>query len=151
MGRLSDIRSKDCRSTERKLCAAMKEKVYRMKNNILLASALCLLSSCVQPSASPANASFACDSSKDCDQEWSKAIEWIVQNSAYRIQIQTDNIIQTYGPDQYVLLSGFLINRVNNADGSGTITFNARCGNQFRCSPAPDDLGADFGNFITQK
>ncbi len=119
----------------------------------LITGALLLLGGCIigtkSGSGNPARGSFVCSSTTNCNAEWSRALAWVVQNSYFRIQIQTDNLIQTYGPINADLNPAFEINRTSNSDGSGTITFLSGCGNEFGCNPDPADLMNEFSLYIT--
>lgn len=115
-----------------------------MKNFVLVAALCCSLAACgMSESTIPGNTSVACSSKSDCDSKWSKAIAWTVENGPFRIQVQTDNLIQTYGPDN-TWRSAILINRETNEDGTGSIIFHSACGNEFECKPPGYTLQAEF-------
>ncbi len=40
--------------------------------------------------------SIICNAGSDCDAKWSRAVTWVSENSAYRIQVQTDTLIQPF-------------------------------------------------------
>lgn len=63
--------------------------------------------------------------------------------------MQTDNVIQTYGPFPSELRSAFLISRTNNPDGSGTFYFTSRCDNiVWGCQPTELELRLSFRNAV---
>jgi hypothetical protein len=48
--------------------------------------------------AGSANRLVICQSGADCDEKWSRAVEWVKANSAYGITKQTDSLLETAGP-----------------------------------------------------
>lgn len=64
-------------------------------NKWLAVAALGLLSACATtnpPSpelVAAANRPITCSDEQDCAVKWSRAVQWVVDNSAYRLQMQT--------------------------------------------------------------
>lgn len=91
---------------------------------------------------------LVCANKQDCDTKWNRAVIWVTLNSAYKIMMANDTIIQTFGPMDGDVTSGFLVTRVHNADGSGLFVFQAECGNMFGCIPPVLKEKADFVQFV---
>lgn len=85
-----------------------------------------------------------CSGHDDCEVKWGRAVQFVLDNSFYRIQQQTDTIIQTAGPLPNHPELAMVINRV--ALGGGKYRFNLRggCDNMFGCSPSLDYATAYF-------
>lgn len=76
-----------------------------------------------------------CDSPDDCEVKWGRALQWVLNNSAYKIQTQTDMMISTYGPEANSPLPAFTVNRVPKGGGVYEFNWRAACNNMFGCSP----------------
>ena len=105
-----------------------------------------------QRTALQANASrkIVCIKGDDCDTKWGRAVVWVSRNSAWKIQTQTDNLIQTFGPSTRVNStdSAFVVNKVPIGDGRYEITMNSACGNMFGCFPDAIALKAHFNSYV---
>ncbi|MDE8343239.1 MAG: hypothetical protein POG24_05405 [Acidocella sp.] len=120
------------------------------KKSIVLC-VLLSLSSCIAPDSvtiQMANEQVLCSGKSDCDAKWSKALEWVVQNAAYTVNIQTDDLIQTNGPFQNDVTSRITITKILAPDGSGQFIFNSQCDNVFGCNPSGVTLKASFNTFV---
>ena len=85
-----------------------------------------------------------CGSREQCDRWWRTAQVWVVKNAGYKVQIATDAIVQTAGPDFGSTSWFFLVTRAPHADGGEAIEIEARCGNAASCAPAYETAIADF-------
>jgi hypothetical protein len=88
----------------------------------------------------------ACETKDECDASWHKAIDWVSQRCAFKIQTQTEDLVETEGP-----LPGpsndvaCRLDRVSTGEaGSAQLEITARCGNYFGCIPEPLYLRAAF-------
>ena len=45
-----------------------------------------------------ANAPVTCATKEECDASWQKAVEWVANRCAFKIQTQTENLVETEGP-----------------------------------------------------
>ena len=95
-----------------------------------------------------ANRKITCSKGTDCDMKWGRAIAWISQNSHWKIQTQTDYIIQTYTALGGSPSSSFLVNKVPVDNDTFEIVMTSGCGNMFGCTPDATTLKAMFTNFI---
>ncbi|ALA60181.1 hypothetical protein [Nitrospira moscoviensis] len=89
-----------------------------------------------------------CSKGDDCEMKWGRAIAWISRNSQWKIQTQTDNIIQTYTPIGASAASGFLVNKVPLGDGRYEIMMTSGCANFIGCIPDATTLRARFNEFV---
>ncbi len=88
-----------------------------------------------------------CTEGADCDAKWSRAVAWVAQNSRWRIQTQTDTLIQTMGPLD-TSDAAFTITKVAHGNGTYTILFAAGCGSMFGCIPSVPGLKVVFNQFV---
>jgi len=93
-----------------------------------------------------ANEPVVCATKDECDASWQKAVEWVSNRCAFKIQTQTENLVETEGP-----LPGpnndvaCRLERVPTGEsGSAQLEITARCGNYFGCIPEPLYLRAAF-------
>lgn len=91
---------------------------------------------------------ITCTKGDDCDEKWSRAVAWISQNSSYKIQTQTDSLIQTFTPTGGTTSNGFLVNKVALGKGTYQITMSSACDNPFGCIPDAQTLRASFNPFV---
>lgn len=88
-----------------------------------------------------------CTDKADCDEKWQKTQLWIVQNSAWKIKVANDTLIQTEGPFDRMELA-FTATRVNTKSGTGTIGIRAGCGNMFGCYTEPGKAILQYRQFV---
>lgn len=93
---------------------------------------------------------IVCAKGDDCEAKWGRAITWVVRNSEWKIQTQTENIIQTFGPSTQFnsTANAFTVNKVPLGEGRYEITIGAGCGNLFGCIPDPMVQKASFNGFV---
>ena len=94
---------------------------------------------------------ITCASPAACDAAWSRAVSWLVQNSHWKIQTQTADLIQTYGPVGDGMESaypGFTVSKVRSDSGGATIQIVVGCLNVFGCVPGPLAAKAAFGRAV---
>jgi hypothetical protein len=93
-----------------------------------------------------ANAPVACATKAECDASWQKAIEWVTQRCAFKIQTQTDALVETEGPLPAPSndVACRLERVATDEAGSARLEITARCGNYFGCIPEPLYLRAAF-------
>lgn len=73
-------------------------------------------------------ATLVCESQATCDSIWQRAQVWVATNSAYRIQLANNNIIQTYGPHENVHDAvAFTITREPTTSGTTAIRIRGSC------------------------
>lgn len=86
----------------------------------------------------------SCAGQNECAVKWGRAVQWVLDNSAFRIQIQTDNLIQTAGPlpDQVEL--AVVVSKVPLGNDRYRFELRGGCNNMFGCSPSLDYAKAYF-------
>ena len=89
-----------------------------------------------------------CQGSEDCAAKWSRAVNWVVLNSQWKIQTQTEQMIETFNPTAYSAAAGFTITKVSNGNGAYEIDFLTRCVNMFGCAPSELSLQASFVSYV---
>ena len=82
-----------------------------------------------------ASREVVCASEDECEIMWGRALNWVVEHSTYRIQMQTDNLIQTYGPSPNSPAPAYMISKIPLGEGRYRIDFRAGCDNMFGCQP----------------
>lgn len=70
-----------------------------------------------------------CRSEASCSVAWAKALQWVAQNSQYKIRLASDHIIDTYGPHDGYHGPAFTIQRVV-IDGQIGVGLTTRCWTQ---------------------
>ncbi|HLI13410.1 MAG TPA: PDZ domain-containing protein [Alphaproteobacteria bacterium] len=124
---------------------------------VLLAIALpciALVACQSQPQLSPTaaaalNQPIICHDGADCAIRWGRALTWVTDNSAYRIDQATDSLISTWGPLPDDLRPAFTITKTAQGNGVYLIEFAAGCGNYFGCEPSLAQAKASFMSFVT--
>ena len=124
-----------------------------MKNLRTLVAAFMLSGCASAPSAPEVKADpITCSTKVECDAKWSRAVSWIAQNSAYKIQITSDTLIQTYGPNLHDTDAGFTVTRSATTGGAYEIIFDGRCSNtMLACTPPVNNSRIAFANFVNAK
>jgi hypothetical protein len=94
---------------------------------------------------------ITCLDAKECPAKWGRAVQWVSDNSFYKLRIASDTIITTEGP----LSSGFIahnsavaVNKVPRGDGTSAIIFKSWCANAFGCVPTHEMLLVRFADFV---
>lgn len=112
-----------------------------MKTSIALITIATTLGGCggfYQPNAT---AILDCQEPQ-CGQLWSQAQAWLATNSAFRIQLVNDTVIQTYGPSESDPTSvGYTLTKQLKGDGTGRIVIRSICSTTiYGCvvDPAPE-------------
>jgi hypothetical protein len=102
------------------------------------------------PQASAPPAPINCRAGADCDAKWSRAVNWIVTNSRWKIKSQSDTIVQTESNSVDGSLSpSFTVKKVATADPSVyQIVFDGGCDNLIRCEPTVAESRARFAAFV---
>lgn len=100
-----------------------------------------------EPSAPPAP--IYCRAGADCDAKWSRAADWIATNSRWKIQSQSDTIVQTSASTDGSLNPGFVVTKMATPDPSAyQIVFDGSCDSIFRCEPTVAESRAKFAAFV---
>lgn len=95
--------------------------------------------------------SIICEGSA-CGDYWAKAQVWISKHSGYKVQTQTENVIETFGPsyDLDPMMCGFSITKQPMGSRKFKIEFSPHCFDKFRSSriPEPEDIENAFFIFM---
>lgn len=90
---------------------------------------------------------IACEGQR-CDELWSRVQVWVAKNSAYRIQITNDNILQTYGPTSGIASPAYTVTKEKQGSGAKIIIhamcFDTGLGCMYDPSPYANALLADL-------
>ena len=104
---------------------------------VLLAALLsgCAVNQGAQQAAADANAPVLCYNADHCSRTWQAAQVWVAKNSAYKMRVVTDSIIQTEGPIGYDPGLAFQVTKEPAREGAYEIAVAASCANLFGCQP----------------
>jgi hypothetical protein len=99
-----------------------------------------------------ANRPITCGGEADCREKWSRAVDWIAENAPWKIQLQTDDLIQTFGPGETGAEGdtdvAFSVTKTALGDGRYAIRIDTRCSNIFACVPSEAAEAAALANYI---
>ncbi len=98
-----------------------------------------------------ANRPVTCKAGKDCEEKWSRVTQWVKQNSAYKFQTVSDNVMQTMGPLPNDPSPAFTVTKTSAGKGTYSIELDGGCDNMFGCIPSMLQAKASFANFVMQK
>jgi hypothetical protein len=94
--------------------------------------------------AEQARQAAVCASPEACDAAWARAVDWVSSNCAFRIQTQSDVLVQTEGPLGAPNTDvACRLERVPVAEGA-RLELTPSCGNWFECDPERDYFKAKF-------
>lgn len=96
-----------------------------------------------------------CFSDSDCKTKWAAARQWIQNNAGYKIQIYSDDLIETYNPQQSdpkiaVSASKNPIAKTQEGEQANMIAVKIYCGNIFSCIPSINESILSFNKFVSQ-
>lgn len=89
-----------------------------------------------------------CYGEKECEAKWAAARKWILNNASRKIQIYSDDFIETYNPEpRSPGLAARVIKEPAGNDGYAIIA-TVWCNNIFGCVPKKVDALLDFNNYV---
>lgn len=96
-----------------------------------------------------------CYGDGDCKTKWAAARDWVQGNAGYKVQIYSDDLIETYnsvGSDPKISVSVTKRPVSKNPGGEvvNAIFINVRCGNVFGCVPTADEAITSFNRHVAQ-
>lgn len=105
---------------------------------------------CVSTAAQPQRPlpPITCKKGSDCDMKWSRAVTWVSRNAGYKIQTQTDALIQTFGPVGDDTELAVTVNKTMVSPNSYEIAAKMSCGNMLGCLPQPYNALRQFISFV---
>lgn len=123
---------------------------------LALASA-CLIGCSSNPSSAERAAKQAeiqrttptCHSDQECKLKWAAARNWILANSPLKLQLITDDYLETYNPQPNYPEIAVRVQRQPLADGSGyAFPVTVWCDNIFGCVPNQWDAALSYNRTI---
>jgi hypothetical protein len=94
-----------------------------------------------------------CTAGADCDAKWDAAQLWIVHNAGFKLQTNTNVVLQTYGPSQEASQSTRIAATVTREPNGQPHQFWIRarlsCGNMFGCTPELFPTLLDFNRTVS--
>ena len=131
-------------------------KSRNFKKFVFLTPFVAALSACVSPgdiqqSIEKFNSTIPeCYSADDCRSKWLAAKRWIDKNTGYKLQIYTDDHIETYNSTRYDPKLAARVIKEPLLDGSGyKIIVSVWCGNSLGCNPDAWAAGLDFNEVVS--
>lgn len=89
-----------------------------------------------------------CVSDAQCARWWRAAQVWLVNNSALKLQIATDAVLQTYSSTASMPHWSFTITKAPDDAGVEVMAVRIDCAPGFACAPAYETVVADFKRHI---
>jgi hypothetical protein len=91
---------------------------------------------------------LVCSGAENCDAAWIKAVDWVGQHCAFKVQTRTDSVVETEGPLEAPNTDvACRVERVPLPEsGAARIELTPSCGNWFQCEPERDYLQAKFND-----
>lgn len=122
---------------------------------LIASAALFVLAGCaapppLTPEQRAAMEAPVCTSQSQCAVMWQRAQIWLVDNSAWRIQLANDTLLQTFGPGDSTDVA-YTVTRIPTGGDGYRIVMRAGCGNMFGCVPKPAwERITEFNNYLRQ-
>jgi hypothetical protein len=111
-----------------------------------------LLGACAasnRPSAiRPGVVAATCADQAQCVLYWTRAREWIAQNSKRPVTSVTEWMLETASPGHFDASLTFHLTRWPGPQDSGEIRFEAYCSTLIPCSPGKSEAYEDFKRYI---
>lgn len=90
-----------------------------------------------------------CFSKLECDIKWSAAKDWVLNNSNMKIQIYSEDLIETYdSPKDSPLLACLIRKQPTPNPGVYAISINVWCNNISGCVPPKEDAILAFNKYV---
>lgn len=92
-----------------------------------------------------------CYGADECSRAWRKATVWITQNSAWKIRLATDSLLETFGPTRSDLELAYRLTRRPLGQDVDEIVLEAFCGQVgYICRPiaTPEIARARFAMYM---
>ncbi len=91
---------------------------------------------------------IGCKPGHDCDTKWSRAAAWVAQNAFYKIETQTDMLIQTSGPEGKSPGTAMKVEKLATPGGAAELVLEIRCANILGCVPDLMPLTQSFAAYV---
>ena len=92
---------------------------------------------------------ITCAAGADCDAKWSRAMQWLQQNSSWKVQTQSDMSVTTEGPDTGK--PAFEVTKGARDNGTFRMSMRAWCGEGEDCERLIGRLGRSFNDYVLVK
>jgi hypothetical protein len=93
-----------------------------------------------------------CATGRDCDIKWSRAIEWLQKNSAWKFDVVTNVLITTEGPGNTTKPAFEVTRAATEIEGTDRIQIRVFCSQGrsgiFGCEPPADSLAQQFADYL---
>lgn len=89
-----------------------------------------------------------CSGTEDCNAKWEAAQLWVVKNSGWKIQTQSNVLIETYNATGSSPRIAVRVTKEPLGDGKYQFIVNVWCDNIFGCQPNAWDAALDFNRQI---
>ncbi|MBK5260445.1 MAG: hypothetical protein JJE51_12710 [Thermoanaerobaculia bacterium] len=94
----------------------------------------------------------SCSAGRDCQVKWSRAIEWLQQNSTWKFEVVTDVLITTAGPGNTTKPAFEITKAPTELEGTDRIQIRVFCSQGvagiFGCDPPADRLTQQFVDYL---
>lgn len=95
------------------------------------------------------NSPLTCNAGADCDVKWGRALRWVLNNSKYKIENQSDAMIATAEPMAGSSVAAYVITKVAIGGGRFSIEFRADCpALMFGCEPPVEASKVSFVKYV---
>lgn len=89
-----------------------------------------------------------CTNEKDCNEKWEAAQLWVVHNAAFKIQISTNVLIETYNAPSYSPHIAVRVTKEPIGGGKYQFIVSVWCANALGCNPDSWDAALDFNRTV---
>ena len=91
---------------------------------------------------------ITCKGTPDCTAKWTRAGEWVRDNSPYPIVATSAMVIETASPSPVSRQSGVTVILANDGFGVYSLEFSSACGLLVPCEPSSRTLRAAFASYV---
>jgi hypothetical protein len=89
-----------------------------------------------------------CFNDKECERKWAAAQAWVVTRAAYKIQVATSSLVETYNAASGSTGIAVRVVKEPISDNGYKFIVSVWCGNIFGCQPDSWDAAIDFNRTI---
>lgn len=90
-----------------------------------------------------------CSSTEECNEKWEAAQLWVVKNSGWKIQIQSNVLIETYNSINHSPNIAVRVTKEPIGGGKYNLLVRVWCDNAFYCNPNTIDAALDFNRTVS--
>lgn len=126
-----------------------------LKRLLIIGAILTMLFGCAaSPELQATQAEFrrtipTCSGAEDCNEKWEAAQLWVVKNSGWKIQTQSNVLIETYNATGGSTRIAVRVTKEPLGGGKYQFIVNVWCDNIFGCQPNAWDAALDFNRQIS--